>query len=202
MRIETVKQGASGTAIVVAGGSSFIFRPAQVEELGLSAATLLPGTELGEDAALLLVTAAEAYEAEKKAIALLARAEQSTYMLSTKLESRGFSKKAVLIALERLAAEGILSDSRFAEAYAAARLSRRAEGPASLVVALRARGVNGDAAKAAVAAVLGPGERAAALAKAAAKELRRSGRDKRNLERRLRALGFKSDEIAEALSKC
>ncbi len=27
MRIETVKQGASGTAIVVAGGSSFIFRP-------------------------------------------------------------------------------------------------------------------------------------------------------------------------------
>ena len=109
--------------------------------------------------------------------------------------------RAARIALARLCAEGILSDSRFAESYAASRLSRRAEGPASLVAALRGRGVDGDTAKGAVAAVLGPSERAAALAKAAGKELRRSRGDKDALKRRLRALGFKSEEIDEELSK-
>lgn len=196
MRIDFVKQGASGTAIVAAGGSSFIFRPVQAEELGLAVGSLSPGTDLDEDHALLLALAAEAYEAEKKALALLARAEQSAFTLGIKLETRGFSKKAVRIALDTLGAEGVLSDSRYAEAYAASRLSRRAEGPASLVAALRGRGVDAATAKAAVAAVLGPRERSDALAKAAAKELRRSGGDVEALKRRLRALGFKSDDIA------
>jgi regulatory protein len=194
--IASLRKGASGTAIVAVGGSSFILRISQAQDLGLDPAALAPGAELDEASLGILALAAEAYEAEKRALALLARAEQSAFMLGCKLEARGLSKKAVRIALERLQAEGLLSDRRFAEAYAAARLSRRAEGPSSLLSSLRGRGVDADTAKAAIAAILGPEPRRAALAKAAEKELRRSGGDREAARRRLRALGFKSEEIS------
>jgi regulatory protein len=201
LRIESARQGASGTTIVVAGGSSYIFRSSQAEELGLSSDPLFPGAELEETDAGILAVAAEAYEAEKRAIALLARAEQSAYMLGAKLETRGLSKKAVRVALDRLSSDGVLSDRRYAEAYAASRLSRRAEGPASLLSSLRGRGIDGETAKAAIAAVLGPAERLPALAKAAEKEMRRSGGDREAARRRLRRLGFKSDEISAYFEK-
>jgi regulatory protein len=196
VQVISVRKGASGTTIVAAGGSTFILRPSQAEELGLSEASLLPGTELDEAEAELLALAAEAYEAEQRATALLARAEQSAHMLTQKLESRGLSRKASRLAVERLCEEGLVSDRRFAEAYAASRLSRRAEGPASLMTSLRAKGVDAETAKAAIAAVLGPGERSSAIAKAAEKELRRSDGDRDAARRRLRALGFKSEEIS------
>ena len=189
--------GASGTAVIAAGGSSFLFRVQQAEELGLPREALVPGLELDEAQSGLLALAAEAYEAEKKGLALLARAEQSVYMLGAKLEAKGLSRKAVKIAVERIQAEGLVSDRRFSEAFAAARLSRRAEGPASLLSSLRGRGVDGDTAKSTVASLMGPEERRAALAKAAAKEQRRSGGDREAVRRKLRSLGFKSDEISE-----
>jgi regulatory protein len=191
-----VRVGASGTAIVAAGGSSYIYRPEQAEELGLLPDSIRPGAELEEPESDILALAAEAYEAEKRALSLLARAEQTAFMLAAKLESRGLSKKAARMALERLEAEGLLSDRRFAEAYAASRLSRRAEGPASLLSSLRGRGVDAETAKSAIASLLSPEQRQAALAKAAEKELRRSGGDREAARRRLRALGFKSEEIS------
>jgi regulatory protein len=196
-RVESVRQGASGAAVVAVGGSSYLFRLDQAETLGLSPVSLAAGVDLDEGEILLLSLAAESYEAEKRAGALLARAEQSSRILALKLEKKGYSKKAIRIALERLTLEGSLSDSRFAEAYVVSRLSRRAEGPASLVAALRERGIDGDTAKTAVSVVLGPEERASALAKAATKELRRSGSDKGEVRRRLHALGFKSEEISD-----
>jgi regulatory protein len=174
-----------------------LLRPSQAEAFGLAPASLAPGVELDEGESQLLALAAEAYEAEKKALALLSRAEQSSYMLGLKLEARGFSKKAVRSALDRLRSEGTLSDSRFAEAYAASRLSRRPEGPASILAALRERGIDVDEAKTAIAAVLGPEERASALARAAEKEAERAGANRDSVRRRLRALGFASGEISE-----
>jgi regulatory protein len=171
-----------------------------LESLGLSESALVPGAELDEGASAVLALAAEAREAEKRGLALLARAEQSTFMLRMKLEAREFSRRAVGIALERLAAEGLLDDRRFALAYAASRLAHRsskAEGPASLVAALRERGVDRTIAAEALAEILGPEERAAALASAAAKELKRSGGDRAAARSRLRGLGFKSEEISE-----
>jgi regulatory protein len=171
-----------------------------LEELGLPGSSLVPGAELDEAAQAILALAAEAREAERRGLALLARAEQSTFMLRAKLEIREFSRRSVGIALDRLAAEGFLSDRRFAAAYAASRLSRRsskAEGPSSLVAALRERGIDRTTAAEAVAELLGPDERAAALAAAAAKELKRSGGDRDEARRRLRSLGYLSEEISE-----
>jgi regulatory protein len=192
--------GASGAATVAAGGFSFLFKLEVLESLGLPASALVPGTELDEGAYAVLALAAEAREAEKRGLALLARAEQSAFMLRMKLEAREFSRRSVAIALERLAAEGFLDDRRFALAYASSRLAHRsskAEGPASLIAALRERGVDRTIAAEALAELLGPDERAAALASAAAKELKRSGGDREAARSRLRGLGFKSEEISE-----
>ena len=148
-RIDTIRQGASGTTIIVAGGSSFLFRPSQAEELGLDSASLLPGADLGEDAAGLLSLAAEAYEAEQKGVALLSRAEQSSQMLRQKLEARGISQKAARIAIERLSADGTLSDRRYAEAVT--RQKAGTHGRQAIAAVLRAKGVDADVAAEAVA---------------------------------------------------
>ncbi len=200
MRIESVQKGASGTASVAAGGSSFLVKLEVLEALGMASASLIPGTELDEAGLGLLTLADEEREAERRGLALLARAEQSAFMLRAKLEAREFSRRAVGLALERLQASGLLDDRRFALAYASSRLAHRsskAEGPASLVSALRERGVDRTIAAEAVASILGAEERAAALEKAAAKELKRSGGDRDAARSRLRALGFKSEEISE-----
>jgi regulatory protein len=171
-----------------------------LESLGFDTLKLLPGTELDEEAAAMLALAAEEREAERRGLALLARAEQSAFILRIKLEAREFSKRAVGIALERLAARGFLDDRRFAVAYASSRLAHRsskAEGPMSLIAALRERGVDRSLAAEAVAEILGPDERAGALAIAAAKELKRSRGDREAARGRLRGLGFKSEEISE-----
>jgi regulatory protein len=171
-----------------------------LEELGFPVASLAPGAEIDEEALATLSLAAEAREAEKRGLSLLARAEQSEYMLRQKLEGREFSRPAIRIALERLSASGLLDDRRFADAYAASRLARRgskAEGPASLVAALRERGIDGSTAAEAVAALMGPEERAAALEEAAAKALKRSGGEVDEARRRLRSLGYRPGEISE-----
>ena len=198
--IESVQKGASGTAIVAVGGSSFLVSLELIEELGLPPSALVPGLEFDEAGLELLARAAEAREAEKRGLALVARAEQSAFMLRVKLETRGFSRKAIDLALDRLQARNFLNDRRFASAYAASRLARRSskpEGPASLVAALRARGVDRTTAAEAVAELLAPEERARALSSAAEKALRRAGGDKDEARRHLRELGFKSEEISE-----
>jgi regulatory protein len=200
VKVESLSRGASGAATVVAGGFSFIVCVELLESLGLPLSALAPGRELEEEESGLLALAAEAREAETRGLALVARAEQSTFMLRAKLEARGFSRKATAIALERLAANGFLSDRRFALAYAASRLARRsskAEGPASLAAALRERGIDRTTAAEALAELLGPEERARALASAAEKAAKRSGGDREQLRDRLRELGFKSDEISD-----
>jgi len=75
------------------------------------------------------------------AIRLLARREHSTYELKLKLIQRGFDVDEIDSVLESLAAENLLSDSRFASEYS---LSRRARGfgPVRISAELRERGVD------------------------------------------------------------
>ncbi len=206
LRVDSVKAAGSGTLIVSAGEGSFCIVQDQAESLGLRPEALVPGALLDDEALELLALAAEAREAGLRGLALLARAEQSAFMLKSKLEARGFSRRAVALALERLEAEGLLDDRRFAAAYAVSRLGRggsKPEGPASLAAALAERGVERPVAAEAIAAVLGPAERAAALAEAARRlsgRLGGPGKEGRGalraaLRSGLRELGFKSDEI-------
>jgi len=204
VRVADVHTGASGAAtIVVDGGFSFIVDLDLLAELGLPPDSLRAGVELNEEAAALVRIAAETRKAELRGLALLARAEQSEYMLKIKLTGRGFSETAVCLALGRLKTAGYLDDERFARTYAASRLSRRrgGEGPATLEAALRRRGVDSAVAEAAIAAVLGPDERWDALVQAASEALRRSGGNKAVARARLRLLGFKGGEISECFER-
>ena len=203
MRIESVRKGASGTATTIAvGGSSFLVNLDTLSALGFGLHRLEPGNELDETERALLALAAEAREAEKRALALLARAEQSSFLLRCKLEQRGFSSRASSIAIEKLSASLLLDDKRFARAYAASRLAHRgsrAEGPASLIRALRERGIDRSTAAEVITELLGvetePEARGRALEAAAAKALKRSGGDRDEARRFLRELGYKSEEI-------
>jgi SOS response regulatory protein OraA/RecX len=194
MRIESVEIGASGVAKIVAGGSSFLLRISRLEELGLALPTA--GSELDEEAEATVRLAAETYEAESRALLLLARAEQSTFMLRSKLEVRGFDGRAVRAALSRLESLGFLDDRRFAIAYASSRLARRAEGPLSLRAALQSRGIDASLAKEVADSQFSGEERSKLLAKALERELKRSGGDAKIVRSRLRRLGFGSGEIS------
>lgn len=171
-----------------------MLRPSQLEELGLALPP--PGSELDEEAEALLRLAAESYEAERRALGLLARAEQSSFMLRTKLEARGFGARSIRTALSRLESSGLLDDRRFALAYATSRLAHRAEGPLSLRAALQSRGIDGALAKEVADSQFSGEQRSILLAKALDRELHRSGGDVKIVRSRLRRLGFTFGEIS------
>lgn len=75
------------------------------------------------------------------AIGLLARREHSTKELRHKLLTKGHEPEDVEQCLAELKAEGLLSDERFAEAYARMR-SERGYGPQRIRAELAERGVD------------------------------------------------------------
>lgn len=79
--------------------------------------------------------------ARQAALDLLARREHSRRELSRKLCSRGFDDDTVDTALGVLEAEGLLSDTRFAEQFVWSRF-QRGSGPHKIHAELRERGVD------------------------------------------------------------
>ncbi len=75
-----------------------------------------------------------------QALRLLARREHSRLELQEKLRRSGFEDAAIGILLDALVAEDLLSDRRFADAYARARVER-GYGPRRIAFELRERGV-------------------------------------------------------------
>ncbi len=74
---------------------------------------------------------------------LLARREHAAGELAAKLEQRGYEREAVAAEIERLAAQGLQSDERFAELFVEQRVAR-GDGPLKLRSALSERGVSGE----------------------------------------------------------
>lgn len=75
-----------------------------------------------------------------KALELLARREHSRLELRQKLLQRGFSTERIEPALDRLMAERLLDEGRYAELYACARADK-GYGPLRIARELRERGV-------------------------------------------------------------
>lgn len=76
----------------------------------------------------------------KTAMDYLARREHSQRELTRKLNSRGFDAEVVEAAVATLIADGLLSDSRFAEAFVHSRF-QRGSGPQKIHAELRERGI-------------------------------------------------------------
>jgi regulatory protein len=107
--------------------------------------------------------AAACLRAERAALRLAARAEQTFFGLSRKLERRGFTSVCVSAVLRRLEDLDIINDRRYAGLWVQARLTRRAESPRRLLAGLRNRGIDRHDAEAALQSVLNYQNEAALL---------------------------------------
>ncbi|MDR2634194.1 MAG: recombination regulator RecX [Treponema sp.] len=92
--------------------------------------------------------------AERQALDLVARAEQSSRGLSRKLRQRGHAGPCVWRVLARLIEQAIVSDYRYAHLWLRSRLGRRIESPRYLLSGLHKRGIDRDIAQEALAEVL------------------------------------------------
>ncbi len=81
---------------------------------------------------------------------LLARREHARAELVSKLRQRGFPADEIVTTLDRLEAEGLLSDERFAEAYVRQRAGK-GFGPVRIRQELAQRGIDGPLSEAALA---------------------------------------------------
>jgi regulatory protein len=192
-RIVTVEEGAHGAVKAVADdGSLFLFRACYLASARGVAPFDLPDDDL--------VAAVEATEAEFRASALLARAEQFRAGLERKLAAKGLSRPACRAALDRLEAAGLLSDLRYAGSWIRQRVRSHAEGPRSLSAALASRGIERAAATLAIQEALESDKRFAMLL-TATRILVVKGADKASARASLLTLGWRHDEVDDALEE-
>jgi len=159
-----------------------------------------PDTELLEN----LESASELFNCRRKALSLLARAEQCYQGLSVKLSKKGYSREVVSQVLEKLSEAGLLDDRRFAESWVRSRLRSRPEGPSRLRGALMAKGIASAVARDAVESVLeeiGDEESEGALERAWEKLSRRSGISEEKLINALVRRGFQFSKIRAMIRK-
>ncbi len=125
-------------------GSAFFVRKEYLPE-GLFE-RLDVGEALDDDEADSLMDAGLSCAVELKAVAYLARAEQSRFGLTRKLIEKKYDKKYVEAALTYLEGRGYLSDARYAAAWLNTRKINHYEGRSRLAAELAARGIARDVA--------------------------------------------------------
>ncbi|MDF1567159.1 MAG: regulatory protein RecX [Spirochaetaceae bacterium] len=200
---ELKREGADGSVLRVHldDGSLFVFsddHPAAEIVLSLRDSP----DPIDESVIERMAEAAEMYACRRKALDLLARAEQCRKGLYSKLTRKGFSQFAINQAVDSLETAGLLDDRRFAEVWARARLRIRPEGPSKLIGTLMSKGVSGSTAGKAVETVFQEaGEDAVddALERALTKLTRRTGMDEKKLISALMRRGFPFSAIREHL---
>jgi len=102
------------------------------------------GIEISEAEEKYLRFASACLRAERTALRLIARAEQSTLGLTRKLEKRGHDPACARSVISRLCELGLLDDRRYASLWLDARISRQSTSPRRLLIALSARGIDRD----------------------------------------------------------
>jgi regulatory protein len=102
------------------------------------------GIEISETEEESLRFASACLRAEKAALRLIARAEQTCLGLTRKLEKRGHDSACVRSVISQLCESALLDDRRYARLWLDARLSRQRTSPRRLLIALSARGIDRD----------------------------------------------------------
>ena len=117
-----------------------------VERAGLG-----PGDPVDEALHARLVDEDLQWRARDSALAFLAHRPRTRGETRRRLDAAGFPAPVARRCVDRLAAEGLLDDGAFADAFVRARLHHRPRGPARLRDELRGRGVEREIADEAVA---------------------------------------------------
>jgi regulatory protein len=93
-------------------------------------------------------------KAEKIALRLIARAEQSVSGLTVKLEKRGVDSSTARKVISSLLEKKLLDDTRYAELWIRAKLGKKASSPLSFLVSLEKRGIDRESSLNAIRKVL------------------------------------------------
>jgi regulatory protein len=170
-------------------GSRLLFSNEYLPE-GLKA-NLDSGRELSAQEEEALLFASSCYRAEKAALKLIARAEQSCLGLTTKLERRNHDYRVVKTVVSSLLERNLLNDERFAKLWVHSRLSYgKAQSPLWLRASLGKRGIDRNLSLKAVENLLDPETEYALLLKYLEKAGISDGRNENFLKTRLKNEGF------------
>jgi regulatory protein len=201
-----VKTGVSSLMrIGLSDGSLFSFNAVYLPPDFSLDARAVPGAEISADEAALLRFAAGCYRAERAALALIARAEQTRSGLKGKLEHKGMDAAYTAAALDYLEKTGIINDGRFAELWLESKL-RQVRGhtgagrggklcPRKLLASLLGRFVPPGIARKAVAAALDAETERGLLNSYLAGNFPNFDKDDFHVKLRLKAAGFSSAVI-------
>jgi regulatory protein len=161
----------------------------------------VPGAEISAEEAASLRFAASCYRAERAALALIARAEQTRFGLKGKLERKGIDAACIRAALDYLEEMGIVSDKRFAELWLDSKLRHIETGrgrglcPRKLLGSLLNRSIPADIARKALADALDSGTEQALLASYLAGTFPDFDSADVSIRQKLREAGFSSATI-------
>ncbi len=181
--------------IRLSGGPSFFLRdrylPWPLSDLPLC---------LDEEKSAELIHAGRIFLAERQALSLLARAEQSSGGLTLKLARKGFTQQEAVPALVFLQEKGFLDDYRFASVWISSRLRRHPDGRRNLVYGLVSRGVPMAVAHRAVDDICDGTTEEQSCEKVASKLLKQ-GRNPLQVNKALRLRGFTITVIRKTMQK-
>jgi len=192
-----VREEAGAVVLVLDGGEDLELAPDAVPP-GLE-----PGAVLAGEVLAALRLAAERKRAARRIFAILDRRLVPTARLRRRLAEDGFDPGAVDAVLEQMAARGLYSDRRYADAWCRQCLGGKAVGRLYLTARLREKGVPAEVAREAAEAALDPAAEAALAADAARARWRkvRGAADRRAeaaVIRYLQGRGFPAGTAARA----
>ena len=201
-RIEPQKNHAERLNVHVDGA----FRLALAAEI-VVAEHLRVGDELSEARLAELEGRDQAWKAREAALHLLAFRPRTAAELRRRLREKGYAPEIVDPCVERLGEIGVVDDSSFAEMFVRDRVRLRPHGKRRLTQELRAKGVDGEMAQAAIEGVMERENTTETdLARQAAAKWRpKSGEDPQASRRRLYGFlarrGFGTEAIMAVLNE-
>jgi regulatory protein len=142
VKVAGTKSGQALIRIGLSDGALFSLNSAYLPLLFREGDYFFSGKEISSEEDAALRFAAGCYRAERAALRLVARAEQTRGGLKHKLEQRGHQADHADAALSYLTELDILDDRRFAERWIRSRLYRGADSPLSLINGLCRRGID------------------------------------------------------------
>jgi regulatory protein len=149
LTIVSLKSGTDVSRIELSDGSLFSFKDCYLSGAYI-ADNYVIGGEINADEEQDFRFASACLRAEKRALQLIARAEQTAFGLSRKLQKRGHDPDCIHAVIAQLCALNLLDDRRYARLWLESRISRQATSPRRLLAALRSRGIDRRDAEAAL----------------------------------------------------
>jgi len=204
LTIISIKSGTEGVSRVeLSDGSFFSFKDCYFSPF--IADGYAAGSEINAEEEEALRFASACLRTEKRALQLIARAEQNVFGLTRKLQKRKCEPDCIRAVIAQLCELSLLDDRRYAQLWLNSRIIRQATSPRRLLAALCSRGIDRRDAEAALKETLDDETERQLLERYVQKLRRKSDDDDsggiRSLRYALKNEGFSSLAIEIALAQ-